>query len=137
MIDFTINPDNLWYIWIVLAVFGISFFIQVYYYLKFFTALIFYKSKKPKIKQEAVSIIICAKDEGKNLENFLPKILEQDYPEYEVIVVNDRSDDNTEFILENLKKKYSFLYTTQIKERFEKGRGKKLALTFRYKGCKK
>ncbi|MFC2119269.1 glycosyltransferase [Bacteroidota bacterium] len=134
--DFNLNPNYVWFSWLVFAVFGISFIIQLFYYIRFNTALIFYKPETSKLKQEPVSIIICAKDEGENLQKFLPMILEQDYPDYEVIVVNDRSEDNTEYILEVFKKKYSFLYSTQIKENFDKGRGKKLALTIGIKAAK-
>ena len=39
---------------------------------------------------EPVSIIICARNEEDNLAEFLPKILTQNYPEFEVIVVSRR-----------------------------------------------
>ena len=45
--------------------------------------------------QEPVSIIICARNEDDNLTEFLPKILTQNYPEFEVVVVDDCSYDNT------------------------------------------
>ena len=48
-----------------------------------------------------VSIVICAKNESENLEQFLPFVLDQDYPKdsFEVIVVNDQStDDSKEFL---------------------------------------
>ncbi|MDN3596547.1 glycosyltransferase [Zunongwangia endophytica] len=47
-----------------------------------------------------VSVIVCAKNEALNLQNFLPSILEQDYPNFEVIVINDASSDNTLDIIE-------------------------------------
>jgi len=42
-----------------------------------------------------VSVIICAKNEYQNLLHNLPVVLEQDYPDFEVIVVNDASDDDS------------------------------------------
>ena len=48
---------------------------------------------------QPVSIIICARNEEDNLTEFLPKILTQNYPEFEVIVVNDCSYDNTENVI--------------------------------------
>tara|TARA_B100000953_G_scaffold193258_1_gene159188 strand:- start:3985 stop:5088 length:1104 start_codon:yes stop_codon:yes gene_type:complete len=47
-----------------------------------------------------VSVIVCAKNEAENLQNFLPSILEQDYPDFEVIVINDASADHTLDIIE-------------------------------------
>src|SRR4051812_595624 len=46
-------------------------------------------------REEPVSVIICAKNEDENLTEFLPKVLTQEYSEFEVIVVNDCSWDNT------------------------------------------
>ncbi|MFN8294669.1 MAG: glycosyltransferase [Chitinophagales bacterium] len=43
--------------------------------------------------QHSVSIIICAKNESENLKKNLPFILEQNYPDFEVIIVDDGSDE--------------------------------------------
>lgn len=42
-----------------------------------------------------VSIIVCAHDEEQNLKELIPLLLDQDHPEFEVIVVDDRSNDGT------------------------------------------
>ena len=42
-----------------------------------------------------LSIIICARDESDNLLRNLPSILEQHYPNSEVLVVNDGSTDQS------------------------------------------
>ena len=52
-----------------------------------------------------ISVIICARNEEKNLKQNLEKFLNQDYDNYEVIIVNDRSWDNSLEFLNNLKKK--------------------------------
>ncbi|AVR44041.1 glycosyl transferase family 2 [Christiangramia fulva] len=49
---------------------------------------------------KAVSVIICAKNEAENLRNFLPSILEQEYSQFEVIVINDASTDETLEVIE-------------------------------------
>ena len=47
-----------------------------------------------------VSVIVCAHDEEKNLKELIPQLLAQDYPEFEVIIVDDRSNDATfDFLL--------------------------------------
>lgn len=43
----------------------------------------------------SVSIVIAAKNEAANLLRLLPQVLVQDYPTYEVIVVDDHSSDNS------------------------------------------
>ncbi len=42
-----------------------------------------------------ISVIVCAHNEEKNLTDLIPKILNQEYPIFELIVVNDRSTDGT------------------------------------------
>jgi len=50
----------------------------------------------------AVSIIVAARDEERGVERALVSLLRQDYLNYEVIVVNDRSTDGTAAILERM-----------------------------------
>lgn len=60
---------------------------------------------KNKLHPEVpISVIICAKNEGENLKNFLPSILEQNYSNFEVILINDASSDNTLQIIEDFQK---------------------------------
>lgn len=47
-----------------------------------------------------VSVVICAHNEAQNLTNYLPKVLQQDYPSFQVIVVDDHSTDSTAEVLE-------------------------------------
>jgi len=65
-------------------------------------------------KEQPVSVIICARNEEDNLRKFLPAVLEQDYPGYEVVVVNDCSDDESFEILGEYLKKYPHLRVTNI-----------------------
>lgn len=50
-----------------------------------------------------VSVLIAAKDEEANIETAVRTMLDQDYPDFELIVINDRSTDRTAEILEKLK----------------------------------
>ena len=61
--------------------------------------MIGYTTSKPP-----VSVIVCARNEAENLSSYLPLLLEQDYPKYEVIVVNDGSTDESSTLLEQLDK---------------------------------
>ena len=132
-IDFVVaNP-----IYIILIAFGLSLLIQLYYYLIFYSRIIFYKNNKDKKDdKEPVSVIICARNEEENLKKNLPSILTQDYSDYEVIVVNDCSEDETEFVLERFQKKYKHLKTTTIKQDEKFYHSKKLALTIGIKAAK-
>lgn len=57
----------------------------------------------PPAQPPFVSVLIAAKDEETNIEPAVRSMLEQDYPAFETIVINDRSADRTGEILESLK----------------------------------
>jgi glycosyltransferase involved in cell wall biosynthesis len=86
--------------------------------------------------KEPVSIIICAKNEDDNLTEFLPKVLMQNYPEFEVIVVNDCSIDNTENVIDEFAKIFPNLKKITIKEDDYYKHGKKFAIMVGIKGAK-
>ncbi|VAX37140.1 hypothetical protein MNBD_PLANCTO02-243 [hydrothermal vent metagenome] len=49
-----------------------------------------------------ISVIVAAKDEETNIEACVLSMLDQDYPDYELIVIDDRSADRTPEILQQL-----------------------------------
>jgi glycosyltransferase involved in cell wall biosynthesis len=79
-------------------------------------------------REEPISIIICAKNEDENLTEFLPKVLTQNYPDFEVIVVNDCSYDNTENVIDEYIKIFPNLKKVTIKEDAYYKHGKKFAI---------
>lgn len=106
--------------WIKFIIVGliVSLLIQLFYYLHYYNGIIRYNRKIKKnligytTSKPPISIIVCAKNEAENLSLHLPIMLEQEYPQYEVIVVNDGSTDESCNLLEQLDKKYSNLYHT-------------------------
>jgi poly-beta-1,6-N-acetyl-D-glucosamine synthase len=112
---------------ILLALFSFFFLIQVIYYLFVFSKLALCKKGNMISKNEPVSVIICARNELKNLRNNLPLILEQDYPHYQVIVVNDCSWDDSGKALEEYEDAYSNLKVVTIQEQERYKHGKKAA----------
>ncbi|GHV56311.1 glycosyl transferase family 2 [Bacteroidia bacterium] len=76
-----------------------------------------------------ISLIIYARSVPKKLENYLQAILEQNYPHYEVIVVDDCSSDDTEAILKRISLQYNHFYCTYIPQESKNVSRKKLALT--------
>ena len=74
------------------------------------------KEKKRSDDFPPLSVIIVTKDSGKALKENLPLILEQDYPQFEVIVINDKSAGEDENILKLLGNNYHHLYYSFIPE---------------------
>ena len=121
-----------------LLVLGALTLYQVIYWLYFPGGLVFGKRRQDLGKEElpAVSVIIAARNEADHLAEFLPKILEQDYPSFEVVVVNDGSWDETSEILESFAARYKSLKLVNVGESIHAFAGKKLALTLGVKAAK-
>ena len=122
--------------WILLALFLFTFLFQLGMYLLVFNRVPRYHRKKRRPFKGKISVIICAKNEAENLSRYLPLVLRQDYPEFEVVVVNDSSTDDTELVLMELASEYRHLRYTSIPEDEKLKRGKKLALTIGLKAAR-
>ncbi|MGZ5281361.1 MAG: glycosyltransferase [Bacteroidia bacterium] len=84
-----------------------------------------------------VSVIIAAKNEEDTLREILPLILEQNYPEFEIIVVNDQSEDETKYVLEEFEAVFApKLKVVTITDHIYEFSGKKFALTLGIKAAK-
>ena len=84
-----------------------------------------------------LSIVICAHDKARELERCIPAIMSQHYqPGFEVIVVNDMSDDDTEAVLQRLTTEYSNLHTTYVPDSNHFVSRRKLAITLGVKAAK-
>ena len=118
------------------------FLYQLYFYIRYLNGVLHLRTKIKKGKisfqteQPPVSVIICAKDESENLRQFLPFVLQQEYPDFEVIVINDGSTDDTENLLNDLSVEYSNLRTTFVPVGANNVSTKKLGLTLGIKAAK-
>lgn len=121
---------------IAFALFFICLIIQILYWIIIFSRVAFAKSKPLKTADYPISVIICGYNEGHNFQQFLPKILEQKYPNFEVIVVNDRSTDNSAKILATFEKQHKHLSVIHLTDFDRVQRGKKTALTQGLKAAK-
>jgi poly-beta-1,6-N-acetyl-D-glucosamine synthase len=120
----------------VLFVFILAAAIQLFYYLYFYLSVYNYIPEDPTLHEMPVSVIICARDEAENLRNFLPSVLEQKYSDYEVIVVNDCSEDNSYEILGNLQEKYPHLKVSTLNKDPKFSHNKKFAQFIGIKAAK-
>lgn len=116
----------------------IFFLLEVILYILVFGKVAFFNFKKDKKlnkQYQPVSIIICARNERENLLNHLPKFLSQDYPEFEVIVVNDNSIDDTEEVLKAFSYQYKNLKIVNVPDNDKFFGSKKFALTLGIKAA--
>ena len=100
---------------ILLVLAGCFLLVQLAYLLILYNPL-FKKREKSKQKfldtnqLQPLSVIIVSNNQRNALERNLESILNQDYPNFEIIVVDDNSNDDTNDFLTNLGKKYKNRY---------------------------
>ena len=120
---------------ILLAATGVLFVIQILYYFCLYNRIHLHnravKRSNVHFSQELppVSVIICAREESENLRRNLTAVLEQDYPQFEVIVINDGDTDESEDYLTLLEEKYPHLYHSFVPDSSRYISRKKLAVT--------
>lgn len=133
-IDFFYNRLS----FIVLIAFVVALLIQLFYHWGVFSRVAFYKRKYP-IKNdselEPVSIVICARDAYEYLVDLVPALLKQDYPDFEVVIVNDCSDDETEEYLKDLERKEPRIKPVQLRQHLNFFNGKKFPLSMGIKSA--
>ncbi len=115
--------DIIFYIYLIVVI------IQVAYYLIIFRKFALSKPQKEKPKKIAISVIICAKNEAENLKQFIPLVANQKYSDYEIVLVNDASIDNTLEIMEELGEKHNNIKIVDVKNNEAFWASKKYALT--------
>ena len=117
-----------------LVIFSFLFLVQLYYYLFIYLKLAIYKEQK-KIFTKAVSVVVCGYNEEKHWQALVAKLLLQDYPTFEIVLVNDQSTDNTKFVFKQWEN-HPKIKLVDIGEDIKKGLGKKFALTLGIKAAK-
>lgn len=122
---------------VLLGTFLFCFLVQLYFTL--FVHLKLARFSVPEVSPAAagpVTVIICARNEAANLQANLPAILTQDYPDFEVVVVNDRSWDGTKEVLRAFEAQYGNLKVVTVPETARYIAGKKFAVTMGIKAAK-
>jgi len=114
-----------------LAVFIAATIVQMVAWLGIFARLALFRpaiqhsilnTQHPKL-----SVVICARNEAENLRQNLPAVLEQQYSEFEVVVVDDDSSDDTPAVLRFFQEKYPHLRVLRISPKTSPGKKHALA----------
>lgn len=116
----------------------VIFFSAVGLQLLYLTIFLIALKRKRPAKVSAlppVSVIVCAHDEEENLKALVPLLEEQDYPQFEIIIVNDRSNDGTYDYLLNETKNSSRLRMVNVDQVPGHINGKKFGITLGIKAA--
>jgi biofilm PGA synthesis N-glycosyltransferase PgaC len=120
------------------VLFFLCFVVQLYYLLfrqRYIAAYAVPQIAEP-VASVPVSVIISARNEAENLQKYLPLVLGQQYFDFEVVVVNDCSVDDSHNILLNFSKNHPHLKLVTVTEHPRFKTGKKFALTMGIKAAK-
>ncbi len=115
-----------------------AFIVQAWYWLFYYRRAAFAKPSEANADTSLppLSVVICARNEAENISRFLPDVLKQDYPSFEVVVVNDCSEDGTDDVLGSLMKQYPHLRVSMIQKDPGFTHTKKLAMLIGIKAAK-
>ncbi len=129
---FSQNP----YLFSLLAVLAFATLVQLIYFWGIFSRVAFFKPKNDfSRKDEPVSIIVCARNEYYNLSENLPFLLNQEYSDFEVVVVDHGSDDETNYLLRDMQLEYKHLKVVSIPQDLNFFTGKKFPLSIGIKSA--
>lgn len=114
--------------------FVVAVFIQLLYFLLIYRKLAFHKELKAEFT-DPISVVVCGYNEAENWKRLIPLLLEQEYERFEIVIVNDQSNDNTKFVFKEWDWHPKIKVVT-IDEYVNKSIGKKFALTLGIKAAK-
>lgn len=111
--------------------------VELIYVMIFLWRIPFYKPVTADMAiYQPISVIVAAHKELNNLKELLPLLYKQKYPEYEIVIANDRPDDETELFLQGEQKKEPRLRVVRIDSVPEHVSYKKYALTLAIRAAK-
>lgn len=110
--------------------------IQFLYYVVFFGKFSFAKRQSQTPKRIPISVLVCAKNEAENVKKFVPILAEQNYPDFEIVLIDDASSDETLDLFEEFEQQYSNIKLVKVANIEAFWGNKKFALTLGIKAAK-
>lgn len=110
--------------------------VQLVFILFVFGRLAFARHTPPGVSDAQlppVTLVVCARNELENLRALLPLLLQQVYPQFEILVMDDRSTDGSDGFLEELAAQHPQVRTIRVTQEYDHVTPKKYALTIALK----
>ena len=111
--------------------------VQFIYYIGVFGQFTFANKQDINPKKVPVSVIVCAKNEAENVKKFFPLLVNQNYSDYEIVLIDDASSDETLDIFEAYEKEYPNVKLVKVENNEAFWASKKFALTLGIKAATK
>ena len=109
---------------------------QFIYYIIVFGKFSFLKPQNKTLKKIPISIIVCAKNEEENIRSLVPLLVEQEYPQFEIVLIDDASNDGTLEVFEEFEKQHANIKLVKVENNEAFWGNKKYALTLGIKAAK-
>ncbi len=124
--------------WLLFSLFALVTLIHLWWHWYYFRRIAF---SDPESHHESgaltpVSVVLTARNEYDHLSRHLPLLLGQDHPEYEVVVVNDASNDGTDQLLREMQRSNTHLKVVNLNSSVSFMQGKKLPLSVGIRSAK-
>ncbi len=104
---------------ILLASFSLVFLVQVYYLLRYYLKLARHKDTAPNQNSNLVTIIITVRNEEERIREILNNFSDQQFNDYQLLVINEHSEDNTYEILNVLAETNPKLKVTSLSQEIQ------------------
>ena len=114
---------------VLLYIFATVVIINCLYFLLFSKFSFLKPSEKNTLEQFPISLIVCSKNEAENLKKHIPLWLNQNYPHFEIILINDASHDETLAVMEEFALADSRIKIVDVENNEAFWASKKYALT--------
>ncbi|PKA82260.1 cellulose synthase/poly-beta-1,6-N-acetylglucosamine synthase-like glycosyltransferase [Ulvibacter sp. MAR_2010_11] len=121
---------------VLLYVFAAVVVINCLYYFLFSKFSFFNAFEKNTSTAFPVSLLVCAKNEAENLRKHIPLWLKQNYPYFEIILINDASYDDTLEVMEQFAETDARIKIVNVENNEAFWANKKYALTLGIKKAK-
>ena len=114
---------------VLLYIFAFVVLINCSFYLLFSKFSFSLSSEKKNKENFPVSLIVCAKNEAENLKANIPFWLSQNYSDFEIILINDASYDESQDVMESFAENHSNIKIVNVENNEAFWGSKKYALT--------
>jgi glycosyltransferase involved in cell wall biosynthesis len=111
--------------------------VQLAYYLGIFGKFIFAGPQQVVQKKLPVSVIVLIKNNEEQVKKLIPLLVSQNYPDFELVLIDNASSDNTIDILEEFEIQYPNIRLVKVENNEAFWGNKKYALTLGIKAARK
>lgn len=101
---------------IFIAAFLVVFFMQVYYLLRYYLKAARHRDEEGNATSAGISILMSVRNEEQRIKEILEKFEAQQFQDYQILVINVHSEDNTDGILSALAENNHKLKVTSLSQ---------------------